>query len=112
MDMDEKQFETFIITLREVLVQRTNGWERHVTTILVALVTVGIIWVGSSIQELRGELNETRSEIRITKFQVSLLVKNSEKDSINHVNKFEYDLLEDRVIKLEEKGEKSGDKFR
>ena len=93
--MDPAQFESLIETIQDKTLQKQqNGWERHLTTILSALVTAGIVYLVASVQDLR-------SEVKLMKFQFSTFIEANQKQESSHVVRWEFNALSNRVEVLE-----------
>ena len=73
--------------------------ERHVTTILVSLITAGIIYVGFSVTNMGGE-------IKLLKFQVASLETHIREDWGEYATKENMVRMSERIDRIEAKLEK------
>lgn len=95
MNYDEDpSIEQYIQEARHMDIR--SSMEKHVTTILVSLITAGIIYVGFSVTTISGE-------IRLLKFQFEVLNKEIEGNNRHFVRRERFDTLEHRVMVLEDK---------
>jgi hypothetical protein len=98
--MEEHQLERLVEALKESKEVKQVGWERHLTTILVALVTVGIIYVASALDALKLAQANTNADVQLLAFKVETLTVTIGK-STHPVSIDALHLLENRIERLE-----------
>lgn len=105
--MDEEQFERLLLSLGERRVgQKQSAMERHAQTVLVALVTLLIGWVGVAIWDMKENQNELITEQRVTANNVKHLTETLNEQSLSYVRQVEFvefkTHIENRLGQLEQ----------
>jgi len=111
---NEEQAQDYV---EERRLRGANGsvFERHAQTVLAGLVTIGILWIVSSLNTLNKSQTETGAEIRILKYEVNALRESVSAATSNHVkmDSFltsranclnEIQELKDRIKEVERRG--------